>query len=93
VVYSKKESWKILERKTLTTSRTLRADFKRAREGTIKRLAVRSFYSGEESTRSKVLSLQDFWTGLLKLVSLHLLLSVSFHQIFHECIENRKIWV
>jgi hypothetical protein len=46
-------------KETLTTSRTLKADFKRTREGTIKRLAVRSFYSGEESARRKVLSLQD----------------------------------
>jgi hypothetical protein len=85
--------WKILERQTLTTSRTLREDFKKEREGTIKRLAVKSFYSGEESTRSKALSFQDLVDWPAKTFSLHLLLFVSFHQIFHECMENMKIWV
>jgi hypothetical protein len=50
-------NWKFLERKTLTISRTLKEDFKKAREGTVKGLEVRSFYSGEDSERSKVLYL------------------------------------
>jgi hypothetical protein len=37
----------------------LRADFKKAREGIIKGLAIRIFYSGEESTGRKTPSFQD----------------------------------
>jgi hypothetical protein len=47
-------------KETLTTSRTLKAkSFKKERQGIIKGLAVRGFYSGKEFARRKVLSLQD----------------------------------
>jgi hypothetical protein len=59
VVYSKNKSCKVLERKTITTSRTLKVDFKRARESTIKRLVVKIFYDGEESAISKDLYFKD----------------------------------
>jgi hypothetical protein len=80
--------WKILERQTLTTSRTLKAYFKKAREGTIKGLAVKSFYSGEEFYKKKRSIFPRFFELAMLKFSLYIFfLYVSYHQI--SCIVSQ----
>jgi hypothetical protein len=65
--------WKIPERQTLTTSRTLKTYFKKEREGIIKGLVVIIFYCGEDSARRKDLYFKDSLNCPAKCFSLHLL--------------------